>query len=131
MYVAPQQCPTCQTALEVRELACPTCATVVRGRWAASPFGRLSGEQAAFLLLFVRARGNLSDVERTLGVSYPTVRAKLDEIIGLLGEPAVPAIARVPAEGRQAILEAIARGELSVEEGMARLRQGSGREERT
>jgi hypothetical protein len=130
MYTAPQQCPTCQSALEVRELACPTCATVVRGRWAASPFGRLSADQAAFLTIFVRARGNLSDVERTLGVSYPTVRAKLDEVIGLLGEPA-PAAAPPPPAGRQALLEAIARGDLSVDEGLTRLRVGQQREEKS
>jgi hypothetical protein len=130
MYTAPQQCPTCQSALEVRELACPTCATVVRGRWAASPFGRLSADQAAFLTIFVRARGNLSDVERTLGVSYPTVRAKLDEVIGLLGEPA-PAAAPPPPAGRQALLEAIARGDLSVDEGLARMRVGQQQEEKS
>jgi hypothetical protein len=47
-------------------------------RWLASPFSRLSADQEAFLALFVRSRGNLSEVERALGVSYPTVRAKLE-----------------------------------------------------
>jgi hypothetical protein len=74
--------------LETRELECAACSTTVRGRWAATPLGRLTAEQQAFLLLFVRARGNLSEVERALGVSYPTVRAKLDDLITALGEPA-------------------------------------------
>jgi hypothetical protein len=126
MYPAPQRCPTCNHSLELRELACPACATVVRGQWAPGPFSRLSPDQQTFLTLFVRARGNLSDVERTLGVSYPTVRAKLDEIIAALDQPPAAETAGSPpgtVGQRRAILEQIARGELSAAEGMARLRQ--------
>jgi hypothetical protein len=126
MYTAPHQCPTCASALETRELACPVCATTVRGRWTpdASPFGHLTAEQQTFLLLFVRSRGNLSDVERTLGVSYPTIRAKLDDLIAALDAPAAPAPAAAPpSPRRQAILEQVARGALSADEALARLRQ--------
>lgn len=119
MYTAPRACPTCANPLETRELACPVCATTVRGRWAPSPFGHLTAEQQTFLLLFVRSRGNLSDVERTLGVSYPTIRAKLDELIAALGEP--PAPPAPPPPTRQAILEQVARGEISADEALARL----------
>ncbi|HET7035662.1 MAG TPA: DUF2089 domain-containing protein [Thermomicrobiaceae bacterium] len=127
MLPAPQQCPTCGHPLELRELSCPACETVVRGRWAASPFSRLSPEQQTFLRLFVRSRGNLSEVERTLGVSYPTVRAKLEEVIELLGEPeTAPPAAPAPApparpSARDELLQRIARGELGVDEGLARL----------
>lgn len=121
MYPVPLECPTCRSALEVRELGCPVCATLVRGHWRASPFARLSPDQQTFLRLFVRARGNLSDLERTLGVSYPTVRAKLDAVIAVLEEES-PAEAIAPVTDRAALLEQIARGVLSVEEGMARLR---------
>ena len=55
---------------------------------AAGPLSRLSEDQLAFLRLFVTSRGNLSDIERTLGVSYPTVRSKLDDLIGAMEEPA-------------------------------------------
>lgn len=126
MYTAPQQCPTCSSPLDVRELSCPVCHTTVRGTWAASPFSRLTADQTTFLTLFVRSRGNLSDVERTLGVSYPTVRAKLEEIIGALEEPApAPATPTADTNGasREEILQRIARGEVSVDEGMAQLRQ--------
>ena len=124
MYRAPQQCPTCGQSLEIRELVCPACATVVRGRWAASPFSRLSADQQAFLALFVRSRGNLSEVERALGVSYPTVRAKLEEIIAALEEPEpVPR----PLATRSEVLERVARGELSPAEALALLRRPSDR----
>jgi hypothetical protein len=69
MHPAPGHCPTCAEPLEPRELACPACATTVRGRWAPDPFRRLTREQTVFLRLFVTSRGNLSDVERALGVS--------------------------------------------------------------
>lgn len=126
MFPAPQQCPTCGHPLELRELSCPACETVVRGRWAAGPFSRLSPEQQTFLRLFVRSRGNLSEVERTLGVSYPTVRAKLEEVIELLGEQEPPAAPPPPAattrpSARDELLQRIARGEVGVDEGLARL----------
>lgn len=124
-YSAPQQCPTCGNALEVRELGCPVCGTSVHGTWAAGPFSRLTAEQTTFLTLFVRSRGNLSDVERTLGVSYPTVRAKLEEIIAALDEPA-PTAPAAPTSGsgsRAEILQRVARGEITVDEGMAQIRQ--------
>lgn len=120
MYRAPQQCPTCGQPLEIRELSCSSCATVVRGRWVASPFSRLSPEQQAFLTLFVRSRGNLSEVERALGVSYPTVRAKLEEIIAALEEPRP---SPPPQLNRAEVLERVARGELSPAEALALLRR--------
>jgi hypothetical protein len=77
--------------LEIRELHCPVCEIQMRGNFVTSaggPFARLSEDQIAFLRLFVTSRGNLSDIERTLGVSYPTVRSKLDDLISAMTEPA-------------------------------------------
>src|SRR5215471_14608583 len=74
-------CPSCGSELEVRELVCTRCDTQVRGHYRSCDFCRLSDEQSTFLRLFVTSRGNLSEVEKRLGVSYPTVRAKLDEVI--------------------------------------------------
>src|SRR5438094_2189927 len=86
------RCPSCGGALEIRALGCAACALELRGTFAspaAGPLGHLSPDQVAFLRLFVTSRGNLSDIERSLGVSYPTVRAKLDDLIAALaGEPA-------------------------------------------
>jgi hypothetical protein len=78
----------------------------------------LSAEEQTFLLLFVRSRGNLKDVEKTLGVSYPTVRAKLDEIIVRLTPPLPPR----PAPDRKAVLDQVQCGQLSVSEALAILR---------
>jgi hypothetical protein len=114
-----ERCPSCGGELEVRGLHCASCDTDVHGHFTPCPFCRLTVEQATFLQLFVQSRGNLTEVEKTLGVSYPTVRGKLDEIISLIGAPA----ARAPRPDRRSVLERIATGELTPERGLAELRQ--------
>ena len=91
---------------------------VIRARYRPCPFCALTDEQSTFLRLFVGSRGNLSEVEKRLGVSYPTVRAKLDEVIARLGAREHPTPAPPRSTGRRAILDAVARGELSAAEGL-------------
>jgi hypothetical protein len=123
-----ESCPSCGGPLEITEVHCTRCETQVRAHYHPCRFCSLSEEQSTFLHLFLSSRGNLSEVEKRLGVSYPTVRAKLDEVIDRLGaaDAASPAASRAAAsaEGseRRAILEAVARGELSAADGMARIR---------
>jgi hypothetical protein len=113
-----ETCPTCTSAaLAITEVTCDACGTQVRSRYRRCPFCALSDEEQAFLLLFVRSRGNLKDLEKTLGVSYPTVRAKLDELVDRLAPPAaVPA--NVP-DPRQTVLAKVQAGELSAVEALA------------
>jgi hypothetical protein len=113
-----ERCPSCGEELEVRGLHCNACGTDVLGHFAPCAFCRLSPEQSTFLLMFVRARGNQTELEKLLGVSYPTIRAKLDELIGILGTTDV----RAPRPDRRTVLERIAAGELSPEQGLAALR---------
>jgi hypothetical protein len=144
--VALRQCPVCDEPMVVRELHCKTCDITIRGEFSpgtAGPFSQLNDEQLAFLHLFVTSRGNMSDVERSLGVSYPTVRAKLDDLIGALttssppeppapvapappSPPPVPVPApapqSVPSKSRREILAQISEGSISVEEGMERMK---------
>jgi hypothetical protein len=101
-------------------LYCPACDIEIRGHFQPgepSPFARLNAEQIAFLRLFVLSRGNLSDVERSLGVSYPTVRAKLDDLIGAMSE-AQPAAPAEPPLSRADILARVADGRLTTDDGM-------------
>lgn len=122
-------CPSCSGPLEIRELYCPDCDVQIRGHFAPpepSSFARLNGEQEAFLRLFVLSRGNLSDVERSLGVSYPTVRAKLDDLISAVSETEdgeVASAAPEPPLTRSEILARVSDGRLSADEGMALLQQ--------
>jgi hypothetical protein len=124
-----EACPSCGAGLEITEVRCTRCETQVRARYRPCDFCALTEEQSTFLRIFVASRGNLSEVEKRLGVSYPTVRAKLDEVIGRLGAPEEPPPPReVEGAERRRILEAVARGELSPSEGVAKIRQlGAGR----
>jgi hypothetical protein len=114
-----ETCPTCNhRGLTISEVICDACGTQVRSRYSPCPFCALSEEEQTFLLLFVRSRGNLKDVEKTLGVSYPTVRAKLDEIIDRLAPATPPA----PAHDRKAVLDLVQSGQLGVAEALTLLR---------
>ena len=76
-----ESCPSCGGGLDIMEVHCRQCETQVRSRYRPCDFCGLTEEQSTFLRIFVTSRGNLSEVEKRLGVSYPTVRAKLDEVI--------------------------------------------------
>lgn len=123
----PTRCPVCEAALAVVELNCHTCGTTLRGAFEPNrcPFCALPPEQSKFLELFLRCRGNMRDVERTLGLSYPTVRARLDALLAALGYTgtAPPADA---AEQRREILEALNAGSLTADEAAALLESLSG-----
>lgn len=122
-----ESCPTCGGALTITEVRCERCATEVRSQYQPCPFCRLSSEQMNFTLLFVQSRGNLTEVEKSLGVSYPTIRAKLEEIIRIVTAlpatlaPAPTAPAELHPEQRD-ILAQVASGKLTATEGLAALR---------
>jgi hypothetical protein len=110
-----EECPTCGDALVATELSCDSCGTVIHGRYAPCPFCRLSPENLAFLELFVRNRGNVKDMERELGVSYWTIRNRLNEVVEEMGEEERPPIPdQAKSARRRDILERLNQGEISV-----------------
>ena len=120
-----EECPTCGGDLLVTELSCTACETVVHGRYQPCFFCKLPAEDVAFLELFVRARGNIKEMERDLGLSYWSIRNRLNEIVDGLeviepAPPASPTPAAQPESGgsarRREILERLDRGELTVAE---------------
>jgi hypothetical protein len=119
-----EQCPSCGGQLEIGEVHCTDCETQVHARYRPCDFCALTDEQSTFLRIFVMSRGNLSEVEKRLGVSYPTVRAKLDEVIERLasGEQRRPAPRPAAGTARHQLLEAVRRGEISAEDGLSKLR---------
>ncbi len=125
-----EQCPSCGGPLVVTELGCPSCQTQVRSRYSPCPFCALTADQLVFVRLFVQVRGNLREMEKELGISYPTVRGKLEEIAQRLGAaPAPPEDLPSPdgelaSEERREILRLIAEGKLAPKEALARLRRG-------
>jgi hypothetical protein len=114
----PGNCPFCGGAVDVTAFACRDCDAAVEGRFAPNKLAALDGAQAEFVLAFVRNRGNIKTLERELGVSYPTVRARLDEVIRALGfAVAEDAGAAEGARARRAdVLAAVERGEMTAAE---------------
>ncbi len=79
------KCPACGGELRVTEYRCSKCGTIIRGNFQSCEFCALSWEQQNFLRLFLKSRGNLSEVAKKLGISHPTVRERLKELLSALG----------------------------------------------
>ena len=108
-------CPTCQSRMEVTQLSCTACETVVLGRFEPCRFCNLPEDELAFLEAFIRNRGNVKDMERELGISYWTIRSRINDLVANLG-----LVPKVDADelktARREILEKLKAGEISSEE---------------
>lgn len=122
-----EKCPTCESQeLVVTELRCARCDTTVRSAYRPTIFNQLSEENLRFIEIFVKNKGNVKEMERELGVSYWTIRSRLDDIIAELNFEAFTATGRPrhvtptpdPEKNRQRqrILDAVEAGALSVPE---------------
>ena len=79
------KCPSCRTDLEISVLRCPDCGLELKNNFELSAFDRLSEEKTAFLMAFLRNRGNLRNLQSELGISYPLAKKRLDELLIALG----------------------------------------------
>jgi hypothetical protein len=84
-YKVLSRCPVCSSKLKITRLKCSQCGTVIENDFELSNLSYLNGDQLKFMEIFIKCRGNIKEVEKELGISYPTVRAKLDEVIAALG----------------------------------------------
>ncbi len=128
MLPLPKRCPLTGGEIVVTRFYCPNADASVEGRFAveAPPFAQLAPEQIKFVEIFVRNEGKLNRMEDELGLSYPTIRSRLHEIIRALGyEPGKdePAAAALPAADRKAVLAELEAGQISFDEAM-KLLQG-------
>jgi hypothetical protein len=112
------RCPICNTPLRVTELSCPSCRTRIVSDLSTCRFCNLSPDLLRFLQAFLKARGNIKEVERELGISYPTVRKRLDELLSDLGLEGGPSPAR---DARLEVFERLRKGEISVDEALESL----------
>lgn len=80
----PMHCPSCDAPLRVGRMFCGECGTEVCGDFELPLLARLTEKEQRFILDFVKNSGSLKDMARSLGVSYPTVRNVLDDLIDKL-----------------------------------------------
>lgn len=112
------QCPVCDGRLQVTRLTCGACGVALEGNVPTSRLSLLSDQQQRFVETFLLANGNIKQVERELGISYPTVRKRLDEVIRVLGHAPRPQLER-----REEILDAVDQGQVSPSEGIRMLKE--------
>jgi len=119
------RCPSCEQQLNVTELSCPACDLRIKGHFQRGcRFCGLDPEQARMLDVFLSCRGVLRDMEKVLGLSYPTVRSRVDAMLNALGyapREEARAIEEL-TEQRRAILDQLQAGEITAEEASTRLK---------
>ena len=118
------RCPVCSEPLEATRLYCPRCDTTVEGHFSMGRFHRLTPEQLLFAETFIRCAGKINRVEEELGISYPTVRGRLHDLIRALGyevgEDTTPS-----SRQRREILARLAEGKIDSDEAFRLLKAGS------
>jgi hypothetical protein len=114
-------CPVCSKQLKITKLQCTHCQTTIENEFELSKFSALSQEQLHFIEIFLKSRGNIKEVEKELGVSYPTVRGKLDDIISSLGYSTNK---KVEIDKKKVVMM-LEKGEISAEEAISILKEES------
>ena len=120
-------CPICDQRLLVSEYACGSCGVSIRGRFDRCDLCALPSDLLHFVRLFLHVEGNLREIERRLGLSYPTVKARLAAVNAALDAPGAGPAAGSTArsnrdEERLRLLRRLRDGELSLDEVIRRLR---------
>ncbi|PKM98453.1 MAG: hypothetical protein CVU79_03100 [Elusimicrobia bacterium HGW-Elusimicrobia-3] len=116
----PKKCPSCDGRLIIAEFCCSDCRASVRGEFDLSELSTLPVEEENFLRVFLAARGSVKEVGAQLGISYPTVKARLESLLNSLGLGSMRAAAR---ERRLEVLQRLERGEIKAGEAVAQLRR--------
>ncbi|MEP7136484.1 MAG: DUF2089 domain-containing protein [Chloroflexota bacterium] len=123
MYAAPTRCPICSSELEITRVHCSSCDTSIEGRFVGGPIAHLTVEHLDFIVTFVRCEGKINRMEQEVGLSYPTIRNRLHEVIRALGfEPGKDETVEISAEKRSTVLEDLEAGKISADDAMRLLR---------
>lgn len=106
------ECPVCTSDLSVTTLKCISCGTEIKGKFQLSKFNYLSKDHLYFIEVFIKNRGNIKQIEKELGISYPTVKKNLDEVIVSLGYE----LSEEDKVKKQEIFDKLEKGEITASE---------------
>jgi hypothetical protein len=121
-YRPPRDCPVCGAGLQVTRLGCGSCASELSGVFESCGFCALTDAERALLQVFLVSRGNMREVERHLGVSYPTARQRYADLLAKLGLEAAPGEPARTRPTREEVLAKLARGDIDVDTAALQLR---------
>jgi hypothetical protein len=124
LFEVPGKCPICKHEVVITNISCSHCNTKLEGEFSVSRFSRLNEEQVQFLEAFIKSRGNLKDMEKEVGLSYPTIRNRLEEIIQSLGLGEKKERTDNPAGSNVSeILDSLDSGQITPQEAVKRLKR--------
>lgn len=110
-------CPSCDEQMVISELKCPKCDLRIKKDFEACQFCQLPEDDFEFLKIFLKSQGRITDMEKLLGVSYPTIKGKIDSLLKSLG------LSPIATEEEIDPLDALAQAKISVDEAVAILKQ--------
>ena len=114
----PTNCPACDARMNITELRCSKCNTTVQGNFPINKLISLPEEDREFLITFLRSRGNIKEVQERMGISYPTVKNRLDKLLAALG-----LLNEVKGISRTEIINSLNNGEITAEEAVNLLKE--------
>lgn len=112
-------CPVCSSVMKASRLSCNTCGTVIENDFSLSKFDRLNNEQLTFAEIFIKNSGSIKDIEKELGISYPTVKAKLNDLIKAFGYN----ITDEQPLNTGSVIDQLERGEITPEEALKKINE--------
>jgi len=115
------RCPVCDNETKISEIYCKKCDTTIRSEFDLCNFCKLNEQQKYFVEIFLKNRGNIKEIEREMGISYPTVRNKLDEVIYALGYRVEQQ--KTSSANKKEVLERLSRGEINKDEALKLLNE--------
>lgn len=125
MKPTPSRCPICGGEMHVTRLHCRECDSTIEGRFTSGPFANLTAEQFNFIETFIRCEGKINRMEPEIGLSYPTIRNRLHEVIRALGyEPLGDEPTQATEDVRRGVLEDLEQGRITYQEAMRLLQEG-------
>ena len=111
-------CARCKTPMDIVRYRCDCCDLTIEGSFPQPPLAKLSIEEQAFVVAFVRTHGNIKKMERLFGISYPTVKSRLNAIARKLDAP------MQVRDDAGDVIDRLDRGEISVDEALSLLEAG-------